>query len=574
MKTYLLTTLALLSSHFLFAQSTGYAVRVGIVSDPGKLMPITLVSAEGRYMEDKMFQTLGDIDPVTKKEVPILAEALPETDYEQMTDQTIFTFTLRKGARWNDGSPVTAADVVFTFKAIKCKLIDGNVDGSYFENLKDIRFAPGDSSKLEMIWAGKNISYEYYSMEFPILPQYIYDPEKALDKFSLSDIDKNEEVKNDDKVKAFAAIFNNDSLSRLSKYMQGSGPYELSQRTSGHKVVLTKKKNWWGEKLQGAGYFFQAYPDTIAYFVYPQPKTMVQDMKDGKLDVISNFSTRTYINEIRSWPGFSTAFNFYTPPMLAYSYLGINMRNPKFSDVRVRQAIACLVDAQKILDSVNFGMGKRTIGPVSAEKKDAYNDKIVPYELNVEKAKALLKEAGWKARKGPVLQKKINGKKTELTIALSFPAGNDQRKEAAVIFKDDAAKAGIKVDLAPQEWPALLQHQNRQEFEMIYGAWSLNLNPDDPKQLFHTESSAIGGSNFVGFGNAESDALIDRIRTELDDKKRNALYKKFQELLHEQVPYVFLFSPAAKILVSKKFGEIQTFSTSPGFNPVGFRLQQ
>ncbi len=108
---------------------------------------------------------------------------------------------------------------------------------------------------------------------------------------------------------------------------------------------------------------------------------------------------------------------------------------------------------------------------------------------------------------------------------------------------------------------------------MFYGAWIGSPTPDDPKQIWHTES-INGGSNYVYFGNAETDKLIENIRSELNEEIRNDLNRKFQVILHDEVPYIFIWSPKEKIAISKRFTNTETFIVRPGFNEAAFKLAQ
>ena len=219
-------------------------------------------------------------------------------------------------------------------------------------------------------------------------------------------------------------------------------------------------------------------------------------------------------------------------------------------------------------------MGERVTGPVNPYKKGAYNDTITPYDFNIPKAKALLTEAGWKDSNGNgTLDKMINGQLTEFNITFTYNSGNDSRRDAALIFKEACRQAGINVDVVPQEWSIYIENQKKHDFEMCYGAWIGNPIPDDPKQIWHTES-INGGSNFVYFGTAETDKLTDQIRSELNEDKRNDLYRQFQVKVHDAVPYIFIWSPKSTIAISKRFTNTETFIVRPGFNEAGFKLVQ
>jgi peptide/nickel transport system substrate-binding protein len=267
-------------------------------------------------------------------------------------------------------------------------------------------------------------------------------------------------------------------------------------------------------------------------------------------------------------------FQLSTPPSMAYTYFGINMRNPKFADKRVRKALAHLVDVDKIIKVVGYGLGQRTIGFVHPSKTMFYNDTITPYDFNIEKARKLLAEAGWKDSNGNgTIDKVIDGQLTEFNITFTYNSGNDARRDAALIFKEAAREVGINVDVVPQEWSIYIQNQKNHNFEMYYGAWISSVGESDPKQIFHTES-INGGSNYCYFGNAESDAIIEALRSELNKEKRAVYYKQLQAIIHEEVPYIHLSAPLERIAISKRFQPVQTTALRPGFQEETFRLAE
>ena len=577
MKSYFCICLLFFSGGILFSQSIPYKVSVGIQTDPDNLDPITSGSPEARIIEAQIFQPLVDFDPVTKRETPVLAEALPIVIYDQEHVKTSYTFSIRRDATWGNGSHVTARDVIFTLKAFKCRLIRDNKYANSYDPIEDIKADPIDSNKVTMVVTGRNMSYKYLCEQLSIIPEYVYDPNRALDKYAIADFGTqreepaNQELKNDVKVKALAKVLLPQILREDNAKMIGSGPYEFQQWITGQKIILSKKKNWWGDKLRTEGYFFQAYPDSIVYIILNEPGKMLDAVKRKTVDVIYGFTPTTYIREIKPSAQINADFKFYSPPTLTYSYLGINMVKPKFMNIKTRQAIAHLVDVQKIIDSVYYGLGKRVVGTISPEKKDAYNDTIKLYDFNIETAKKLLAEVGWKDSDGDgILDMYTDSVKTDLTITFLYNSNNTYRRDAGQIFKADAAKAGINVELEPSDWSNFMQKQFSRDFEITYGAWATTLNPDDPKQLFSTDSD----NNHCSFGNEESNGILNSIRYEFDDYDRNNLYKQFQEITHDQVPYVFLFSPYSTLLVNKKFGEVQTFSSYPGFNPAGFMIKK
>src|SRR5205085_11635248 len=122
---------------------------------------------------------------------------------------------------------------------------------------------------------------------------------------------------------------------------------------------------------------------------------------------------------------------------MTYYYLGLNLRSPKFSDKRVRQALAHLLDIPSILKTVYYNLGEQVIGPVNPAKKKEYNNEIIPYAFDPEKAKSLLADAGWKDSNGDgIVDRMIDGKKQEFTIDFIYNAGNEERKAVGLIFQE------------------------------------------------------------------------------------------------------------------------------------------
>jgi peptide/nickel transport system substrate-binding protein len=233
-----------------------------------------------------------------------------------------------------------------------------------------------------------------------------------------------------------------------------------------------------------------------------------------------------------------------------------------------------LVDVNKIIDVIQYNLAERVNGFMHPSKKIFYNDTITHYDYNIEKARQLLADAGWSDSNGNgTIDKMIDGQLTEFNITFTYNNGNDSRRDAALIFKEAAREVGINVDVVPQEWSIYIDNQKKHDFEMFYGAWISGVGESDPKQIFHTES-INGGSNYGFFGNAESDAIIDALRGELDINKRAVYYKQLQAIIHDEVPYIFLFAPLERIAISKKFEEVKTTPLRPGYQEETFRFKQ
>lgn len=544
------------------------------LSDTDMLNPTNYQSAEAGYITGQIFQVLWGTNPKTLELEPVLAKALPEEKYDSATNLLTYTAEIREEAKWDNGQPVTAKDIAFSIKLHKAPVINNEHNRPYFELISDVIFYPENPRKFTIVCNKKYILAKSVSGSFPVIPQYIYDPKNLMDKFSIKDINENfAQVQEDLTMKEFATEYNSEKFQRDSGYIVGSGPYAFEKWVTGQKIILKKKKDWWGDKFNSE-YAYQAFPDRLVYQIIKDMTGALTALKGKRLDVMQGIKPKDFVEQLKPSEEINKNFTLNTPLSMSYTYFGINMRNPKFEDVRVRKALAHLTDVEKIIHVIGYDLGKRVNGPINPYKKGAFNDTITPYDYSIEKAKALLADAGWKDSNGNgTIDKVLNGQLTEFNITFTYNSGNDTRRDAALIFKEACRKVGINVDVVPQEWAIYIDNQTKHNFEMYYGAWAGSPTPDDPKQIWHTESFN-NGSNYVYFGNAETDKLIEDIRSELNEEIRNDLYRKFQVAVHDAVPYIFIWSPTEKIAISKRFTNTETFIVRPGFNEAAFKLVQ
>ena len=280
-----------------------------------------------------------------------------------------------------------------------------------------------------------------------------------------------------------------------------------------------------------------------------------------------------FVEELQKDEDFQQLYNLSTPPFIAFSYIGMNMRSPKLSDNNVRKAMAHAYDVEFVIDEFTYGLAERTIGPFHPSQP-YYNKSIVPYDFNLEKSKALLDEAGWVDSDGDgVLDKVVEGEKQQLSLQFKYTPGSKTTESILLLFKENLKEIGVNLELVTREWTVFLDELDQHDFEMYIGSWVNDPGPNDPYQLWHTESY-VGGSNYCGFGDADSDALIEAIQSEMDESKRNELYLQFQEVLHEEVPYIFTTSPKKKVAIHKRFPEADGKATRDGFVVRSFVLDE
>lgn len=556
-------------------KKTSGEIVIHNLSDPDMLNPINYSGADAGYILNHVFQGLTSIDYKTLQIVPEAAENNAVIE-KTPTGGMKITYRLRDEAQWDDGTPITAKDVEFSLKVIKCPKVDNQSNKPYYEFINDMVFYPEDAKKLTFICKEVYMLAEISSGGITLLPEKIYDPKGLLKEFTVKQLSEDAvKLAESPKIIEFAKDFNSEKYQREKGFIIGSGAYEFVEWQTGQRIVLQRKKNWWGDKVtKNKSMFFDNYPPRIIYQTINDQTTALVALKAGNLDLMHGIKAKDFV-ELPKSEKFTANFNSFTPMMLAYSYLGINTRLPKFKDKKTRQALAHLVDVDKIIKTLSYGLSQRTVGPILPANEKEYNKDLVPYTYDVELAKKLLAEAGWKDSNGDgILDKMIDGKLENFTIEFSYNSGNDSRKAVALMFQEEARKAGIQINVVAQEWSKYLDNQKNHQFEMYYGSWISSPIPNDHKQIFHSESYNNGGSNYVGFGNPQSDALIDSIRVELDANKRAEMNKRFQVMLYDEVPYIFMSCPKETIAIHKRFTNAEVSVMRPGYWEASFKASE
>ncbi len=543
------------------------------LSDAQMLNPVDYSDAGAGYILSNMFYSLLAIDFNTLESVPVVAESRPEIEVTKDGNMNI-TYNIRPEAKWDDGTQITAKDVEFAIKVIKNPKVDNLNNKPYYEFIRDMVFYDDDPLKFTFICKGVYILAEVQSGDAPLMPRKVYDPKGLMDDFTIKELtENNDELATNPKIIEFAKDFNSEKYQRDKKFIVGCGPYLLDEWQTGQKVVLVKKKNWWGDKLADKGMFFDIHPPKIIYQTINDQTTAKEALKGGEIDVMRGIKAKDFKELLKS-DKFIKNFNAHTPPQMAYTYLGLNVRKPMFSDRRTRQALAHLIDVDKIIKVIALGYGERAVGPIHPAKTKQYNHNIKPYDYNPTKAKELLAEVGWKDTDGDgILDNTIDGEKIKFEMNYLYNQGNDSRKAVGLMFQEEARKIGITVNVISQDWSIFLEHTKQHDFDMYYGAWISSPIPNDHKQIFHT-SSYNGGSNYTGFGDDQTDALIDSIRVTLDEDKRAEMNHRFQQILHDECAYIFLYYPKERIGIHKRFSNAKTTAMRPGYRLSGFTINQ
>ncbi|KAA3622633.1 MAG: hypothetical protein DWQ02_25705 [Bacteroidetes bacterium] len=544
----------------------GNPIYVRLANEPDRLNPLTTVNTYSRTVIEQIHASLMTFDPVSLEMVPQLVEGAPAV--EEHEDGTIsYTFQLRGEATWTDGKPVTVEDVAFSFKAMFNPKVNSAPYRGYFDFIGDILVYPDVPGKFSVIANKKYILAEPAISNMVVLPEHVFDPEQIMASYQLSDLVDPAKVekllKDDPGLTQFAEQFNGTEFSRNKDYIVGAGAYELDSWDEGNKIVLKRKQNWWADAVVDKNSSLIAHPAEVVFRILKDQKTASTALKGGELDAAGQLDSKDF-SELKDNKFVLEQFDLHTPTSANVYYIGINNKNPKLSDKRVRRALAHLIDVDAVIELLYDGYAERLVGPFP--KIRPYYHKDLPLiEYDVNKAIALLEEAGWQdSDDDGVFDKMIDGQKVDMELSYLTTQSSEFGSKLSLMFQENASKAKVRVNILSKEFRAISADLKNRDFELVSRAYGLDPLPDDPKQFWHTSSDTPNGSNRWGFGDAESDALIDSIRTTLDAAERAVLYKQFQELFYEEQPIIMLFSPKEKIAISKRLKGEPTI-LKPGF---------
>jgi len=517
--------------------ATGDWLIAHTLSDPEQLNPLTSNDAGASSILGYIVEGLLQRDPRTLELKPLLAESRPAISDDKLS----YTFKLRRDAHFQDGRPVSGEDVLFSIKAIKCPLVNAPFLRVYYDSVVDARLV--DEYTVQFSTKEPYFLNESVLGETIILPRHFYDPENLLKDITVRDLTR-EISQLPETVRKFADNFNKN----YNRNPMGSGPYKFKSWKTGQEVILEREQNYWGKGKEGID---QPYLDILRFRVVNNWDGALVRLKSGGLDAM-NLLPLQYIKQTdgERFKSKFEKFEYFSP---TYTYLGWNNVHPIFRDKRVRQAMTYFTNRKQMVKTILFGLGKVVDSPIYFFRPE-YDKSLKSYPYDPKKGLALLKEAGWKDTDGDgILEKMINGKKVIFRFEIKFNSGNEKRKSVALTLQDELKKHGIAATVRQLDWTVFLDDVRNHKFDAVVLGWAMSVTEPDSYQLWHSSQAANKGSNHVNYKNAGVDKILEVYRREFDPKKRIELYREFQQILHDEQPYTFLFMPKSLSAVQQRF---------------------
>jgi len=460
-------------------------------TNPSRLNPILATDSSSSEIVNFLFNGLVKYD---KDNVNIIGDLAQNFYYK---NNTTIIFELKKNVFWHDGKKFTADDVIFTYETI----ISPKISTPYSAEFRFVKSVKAlDKYKVEVIYKKPYFkSLEAWAMG--ILPKHI--------------------LQNDENL--MTSKFNTEPI--------GTGPYKLFQLEHSKDIILTANEK-----------YFEGKPkiDKISFHVIADPMTRFLMLKSSAID-LGSIEPMQFERQLTEQ--FFLHFDIHEKISQSYTYLGFNLRLEKFQNPKVREALSLAVDRDEIVKILFFNHAKVCTGPFLPGTK-AYNFDVKTPVKNIQKAKRLLREAGY-------------DEKNPLTFEIVTSNSSAVRPYVSQILQYQLKKVGVIVSLRVMEWQAFLNMVVLpHKFDAIVLGWGLSVTPD-PYAIWHSDNDKKGGFNLVGYKNKKIDKMIEESQEIVDRDKLGVIWREMFQIITDDNPYLFLYIPNSITAVNKNIKNIQ-----------------
>ena len=473
----------------------GGAYVEGLAGFPQALNPILANDEASLAVNALVFCGLTRYDEQGKP-VPDLAES-----WEVSPDGKTYTFKLRPNARWHDGVPVTADDVLYTVKSIQ----DPQYSGPLGQRWKDVGAEKVDDQTVKLtLEKGSYAPFIEYTT-VGLLPAHL------LGAIGAQDLPSH----------------------RFSVQPVGTGPY-LVKDVRPDRIEVEAAPTYYGTR---------PHLSRILFRVYPNNKTILTALERDEVEGVPMVEPEDAARLAKE-----KEVTLYTAPQASMTFLFFNLSNPLLADRNVRQAIAYAVDRQQLIDVAREGRARPADGPVLPGSW-AYNGDVKKYAHSPDQAKAILDAAGWKQEAEGAARRK-DGRPLRFVLLT-----NDRRERVrlAEALQQQLGQVGIEVEVQATGTGGLVQDfLLPRRYEMALYSWDQNGFDPDPYALWHSTQQAPNGLNVAGFANRRADDLMERGRRAVDQNERTRQYAEFQAVFAEEVPSLPLYYPTYDFAISGK----------------------
>lgn len=463
--------------------------------DSVSLDPISTTEGETFKVTVNIFETLINYGEQDTTLQPGLA-----TDWTPSEDGLEYTLKLREGVKFHDGTDFNAEAVVKNFE----RWMNGDADQfPYYTMFGGFKGDEGHVIK-------EVVAEDDFTVKFILnRPQAPFLKNLAMSPFGIA---------SPAALEKFGADFMKNPV--------GTGPFKFVEWKENDRITLEKNADYWME----------GYPklDKIIFRSIPENSARLNALLAGEIDLMDGVNPSD-LTQIEGNPDLQT----FERPSMNVGYLGFTVNRPPFDNKLVRQALNHAIDKEGIIAAFYGGLAEPAKNPLPPAL-EGYNNDIEPYPYDLEKAKELLTEAGYP-----------DGFEMELwAMPVPRPYMPDGMKVAEVI-QSSFAEIGVKAEIKSVDWGTYLEQASKGEFDAYMLGWTGDNG--DPDNFIYTllDKDSIGSNNYSYYSNDELHDILIEAQTIPDQEQRNELYKKAQEIIHEDSPWAPLVH-STPLLAGKK----------------------
>jgi peptide/nickel transport system substrate-binding protein len=536
-----LARLAEVSGHY------GGHLTIGERAEPKTLNPVTATDAVSREVIGRLMGDLIEINRSTQQTEPALAKS-----WKISPDGRTFTLQLRKGIRFSDGHPFDADDVVFSFNVYMDEAIDSPQRDLLIIDGKPILVTELDQYTVRFALPRPYAAAERLFDGLAMMPKHLLEKPYREGHF----------------IQAW-------SLNAQAAEVAGLGPFRLKQYVPGQRIAVERNPYYWKVDRENQRL---PYLDELVFLFVGTEDAQVMRFEAGETDIVSRLSSENYnlLSREKSRLGSQLAD---MGPSLEYNFLLFNLNdlNGKkldevagkqawFRDLKFRQAISAAVDRDSIVRLVYGARGTALWGNVGPGNKLWINQNIPHPQRSVETARQLLKSAGYSwNQSGQLLD--TAGRPVEFSIITS--SSNSQRMKMATLLQDDLSHLGMQVHVVPLEFRAMIDRVF-QSFDYDAAIMGLGGGDADPNPEMNVWAFAgtshlwhLGETKPASDWERELDQLMQQQMVTLDYTKRKQLYDRAQQLIADNLPFVFLGTPNILASASARVGNFHPAVIDP-----------
>lgn len=524
----------------------GGRLVLSLRAEPKTLNPLLAADTISREVIGAMQADLVHINRVTQLTEPALAKS-----WKVSPDGLQYTLTLRQGLRFSDGHPVDADDVVFSFRLY----LDENLHSPQRDLLiiggKPIEVRKLNSHSVLFQFAKPYGVAERMFDGFAILPRHLL--EKSYQEGKLSQL---------------------GTLTTPANEWAGLGAFRLKEYVPGQRLVLDRNPYYWKADTKGNRL---PYLDELVFLFVPSADAQVLRFQSGETDLLSRLGAENFSVLARrqdtytmkdAGPGLEYNFLFFNLNDLGEKAAPETVAHQKwFREVKFRQAVSTAIDREAIVRLVYQGRAAALWGPVTPGNRRWANTAIPHPERSLDKARQLLREAGFKWPNGESTLLDPAGKPVEFSILTS--SSNAERTKMANLIQDDLKQLGMRVQVVPLEFRSLIDRvtQTKEYDACVLGIASFDADPNSDINVLLSS----GGTHLWNPSQAhpatpwesEIDHLMDAQLTAPNYQARKRLFDRVQEILWENQPVIFLASPNILVAAKNSIGNFRPAVLEP-----------